>query len=323
MQYTTKLCIVGGGPAGLTAAIYAGRANLKPVLVSGGFEGGSMIPGGQLMITTEVENFPGFPDGIDGPDLMVRMMEQAHKFNITEIQEFATGFVFNHSNGSSDSRTRHQITLANGDTILCEAVILAMGAQAKWLKAPNEEVYMNRGISACATCDGPLPMFRDKVILVIGGGDSAMEEATFLTKFGSKVYIVVRRDVLRASKIMLDRVLANPKIEILYNRSIKQYHGTDGTLTGVTLQSTVSDNNWDIECAGVFMAIGHDPCTKHLSDTGIKMDPEGYLEVHDHVYTNIPGVYAAGDIHDIHFKQAITAAGFGCMAAIAAERGLN
>lgn len=322
MQHSTRLCIIGGGPAGLTSAIYAGRANLKPILVSGGFEGGSMIPGGQLMITTEVENFPGFPEGIAGPDLMVKMMEQAHRFNILEIQEFATGYHFNHST-NDNSKHLHQVTLANGDTILCEAVILAMGAQARWLKAPDEEVYINRGISACATCDGPLPMFYDKVILVIGGGDSAMEEATFLTKFASKVYIIVRRNVLRASHIMLDRALSNPKIEILYNRTVKQYHGDGQALTGVTLESTVGYETREIECAGVFMAIGHDPCTKHVQGTGIKMDLEGYLEVHDHVYTNIPGVYAAGDIHDTHFKQAITAAGFGCMAAIAAERGLG
>lgn len=320
-QYQTQLCIVGGGPAGLTAAIYAGRAILKPVLVTGGFEGGSMIPGGQLMITTEVENYPGFPEGISGPDLMMKMQEQARHFNITEINEFAIEFSL--TNG------KHLISLANGDQVYANAVILAMGAQAKWLRAPGEAFYTNRGVSACATCDGPLPMFKDQSILVVGGGDTAMEEAMFLSKFGSKIYIIVRRDVLRASKIMVDRVQSNPKIEILYNLAVQEYHGDGNHLTSVDLVSTLplGDNESSVtrsmQCAGVFLAIGHDPCTQALKTTDLQMNGEGYIVVHDHIYTNLPGVFAAGDIHDTHFKQAITAAGFGCMAAIAAERWLS
>ena len=318
----TKLAIVGGGPAGLTAAIYAGRANLKPILISGGFEGGSMIPGGQLMITTEVENFPGFPEGISGPELMARMQQQAAKFGADEIQEFATKFEFV-NNGP------HTITLADGQIVIAKAVILAMGAQAKWLGAKDEAKYINNGISACATCDGPLPMFRDKPIFVVGGGDSAVEEATFLTKFASRVYLVVRRDVLRASKIMQARTAAEPKLEILWNSVIDEYHGDEkGMLESVTIRSTLPGDGDDdrvrkMPATGVFMAIGHSPCTKHLIGTGIKLDQTGYVVPHDLIGTNIPGVFTAGDIHDTHFRQAVSAAGFGCMASIAAERWLE
>jgi thioredoxin reductase (NADPH) len=310
----SKLAIIGGGPAGLTAAIYAGRAGLNPILVSGGFEGGSMIPGGQLMITTDVENFPGFPDGIEGPELMDRMQRQALKFGAKEIQEFAISFNLKPSGP-------HEITLSDGSKIIADAIILAMGAQAKWLNAKDESKYINRGISACATCDGPLEMFRDQVVCVVGGGDSAVEEANFLTRFASKVYMIVRRDTLRASEIMATRAKENPKICILWNSSIVEYMGdSNGDLSGVVLRS--NDVDMALPCKGVFMAIGHSPCTNCLKDSMLEMDEVGYLKTRDLVHTNIEGVFTAGDIHDNVYRQAISAAGFGCMASIAAERWL-
>eukprot|EP01013_Petalomonas_cantuscygni_P002059 TRINITY_DN12076_c0_g1_i1.p1 TRINITY_DN12076_c0_g1~~TRINITY_DN12076_c0_g1_i1.p1 ORF type:complete len:456 (-),score=107.54 TRINITY_DN12076_c0_g1_i1:161-1387(-) len=380
--HRTRCIIIGGGPAGLTAAIYTGRANLRPVVAHGGFEGGSMIPGGQLMITTEVENFPGFPEGVSGPDLMERMQKQAANFNIHELYQFATKFIFNttqalssgsspgvlpaptpaqattavdtatatqtmtataegasppatsavegsaESHGAQGIHTKiapHRVELDGGRIVVdADAVILAMGAQARWLGAENEEKYVNKGISACATCDGPLPMFRGKTIMVVGGGDSAVEEATFLTKFASHVYMVVRRDQLRASKAMQDRAFANSKLTILWNTAITAYHGgADGNLAGVDIENTSTKEKSKMECTGVFMAIGHDPCTKSLRSSGLNLDPAGYIAVRDNVWTSIPGVFSAGDIHDTHYRQAITAAGLGCMAAIAAERWLE
>jgi len=310
-----QLLIVGGGPAGLTAGIYAGRANLEPIIAVGGFHGGSMVPGGQLMITTEVENYPGFPDGISGPDLMARFQEQAKHFGGIIVEEFATEFKLKPGGP-------HMVKVGS-QWYETEAIILAMGAQARWLGAPDEQLFINKGISACATCDGPLPVYRNKHILVVGGGDSAMEEATFLAKFAAKVSIVVRRDQLRASKIMQDRALSNPKIEVLWNTLITGYYGDDDFLKGVHLVNTQSGEKTSLDVGGVFMAIGHEPCTVPVKDSGLKLDESNYVSVHDHIFTNIDGVFAAGDIHDIHFKQAVSAAGFGCMSAIAAERWLE
>jgi len=311
-----RVLIVGGGPAGLTAAIYAGRANLNPVIAVGGFERG-LYPGGQLMITTEVENFPGFPEGIQGPELIEKMNEQAKRFNVTFVEEFAKDFEF---------KPGGPHTCKLGDvTYEADSIILAMGAQARWLGAPGEDKWMNKGISACATCDGPLPCFRGKRLLVVGGGDSAMEEASFLTKFASKVSIVHRRDALRASKIMQERVLKHPKIEVLWNSVIVGYKG-ETSLTSVTIQDTKTGETRDIEVGGVFMAIGHDPCVKYLKDhkgAQVEMESTGYIKVHDHIRTSVEGVFTCGDVHDSHFKQAISAAGFGCMAAIACERWLE
>lgn len=314
MILTTRVLIIGGGPAGLTAAIYAARANLEPIVAIGGFVGGSSIPGGQLMITTDVENFPGFPEGIMGPDLMDRMRQQAERFGAKIIEEFAEDFSF-------QEKGPHRVKVGD-QIIVADAVVLAMGAQAKWLGAEGEEKFVNNGISACATCDGPLPMFRDKRILVIGGGDSACEEAVFLTKFASEVVIVVRKDQLRASKIMAKRVLEHDKIKMQWNSNIVGYYGNDkGLLKGVKLK--VKGDEVCLDCAGVFMAIGHEPNTKAILKTGIELDQTGYIVARDGICTNIEGVFTAGDVHDQHYRQAVSAAGFGCMAAIACERWLN
>eukprot|EP01120_Amphizonella_sp_Union-15-10_P011638 TRINITY_DN4991_c0_g1_i4.p1 TRINITY_DN4991_c0_g1~~TRINITY_DN4991_c0_g1_i4.p1 ORF type:complete len:330 (+),score=76.17 TRINITY_DN4991_c0_g1_i4:68-1057(+) len=310
---TTELIIVGSGPAGLTAAIYAGRANLKPIVAAGGITPQS-IPGGQLMITTEVENYPGFPDGIDGPELMERFKAQALKFGAIIIEEFATDFRFR-PGGPHDVKIGSEWYSAS-------AVILANGAAARWLDLPEESKFRNNGISACATCDGPLPLFRNKEIYVIGGGDSAVEESTFLTRFARKVFMLVRTNKMRASKIMQKRALENPKIEILYNTTIDSYIG-DTRLTGLVLRDTATGAKREVSADGLFMAIGHVPLTFHLKDSGVNLDDQGYIKVHDHIYTNIDGVFAAGDVHDTHFRQAVSAAGFGCMAAIAAERWLE
>jgi thioredoxin reductase (NADPH) len=313
----TKLLIVGSGPAGLTAAIYAGRAGLQPIVAAGALEKNN-YPGGQLMITTEVENYPGFPDGITGPELMERLFEQARKFDITILDDNATDFKF-HVAGSGS----HVVRV--GDVIVhANAIILANGARAKWLGAPGEKLWINRGISACATCDGPLPAFRNKPIYVVGGGDSACEEALFLTRFASRVYMIHRRDTLRASKIMASRVLNHSKITILWNTIIMEYMGDSETgLTGIKLYKHGESTDWYVPAAAVFMAIGHEPNTTTLQGSGLELDTEGYIQVRDNVYTNIRGVFAAGDVHDTIYRQAITAAGFGCMAAITAERWLE
>lgn len=309
----TRVIIIGSGPAGLTAAIYAGRAGLNPIVAAGDITPKS-IPGGQLMITTEVENYPGFPDGIQGPELMERFKMQAIKFGAQIIEEYATEFKFKEGGP-------HEVKI--GDVwYLTHCVILANGAAAKWLGLEGEDKLRNNGISACATCDGPLPIFRNKEIYVIGGGDSAVEEATFLSKFAKKVYMLVRGDKMRASKIMQNRALNNAKIEIMFNTTIQSYIGED-RLEGLVLQNTVDGTTKKVDTGGLFMAIGHEPLTEHLNNTGIQLDNNGYIKVKEHVYTNIEGVFAAGDVHDTHFKQAITAAGFGCMAAITAERWLE
>jgi len=308
-----RVIIVGAGPAGLTAAIYSGRAGLAPVVAAGSVESG-MQPGGQLMITTEVENYPGFPDGVEGPELMDKFMEQARRFGAQIIEEFATDFQF-----KPGGPQRCKI---GGVQYECDAIILANGAAARWLNAPGEEKYRNRGISACATCDGPLPIFKGQQIYVLGGGDSACEEALFLTRFATKVYLVHRRDQLRASKIMVKRVLEHPKIEVLWNTIIDGYEG-EQRLERICLKNALTGEPRKVAAAGLFMAIGHVPLTKGLERSGIDLDEEGYIKVQRSVFTNIDGVFAAGDVHDTVFRQAVTAAGFGCQAAIAAERWLE
>ena len=309
MAIEHKVIIVGAGPAGLTAAIYTGRANLNPLIAAGEVQATEM-PGGQLMITTEVENYPGFPEGIQGPELMEKFMEQARKFGATIVEEYATEF---------ELPQKGPFKVKVGDTWHeTEAVIFATGASARWLNAPNELKYRNNGISACATCDGPLPVFRNKHIFVVGGGDSAIEEALFLTRFASQVSVIHRRDELRASKIMQKRALEHPKIDIRWNTVIDGYKG-EKFLEKLVLKDVKTNNITEEEIGGLFMAIGHQPNTKYLENIGLELE-NGYVKVHDHILTNIEGVFAAGDVHDTHYRQAITAAGFGAMAAIAAER---
>lgn len=305
-----KVIIVGGGPAGLTAAIYAGRANLNPLVAAGETMPGAM-PGGQLMITTEVENFPGFPDGVEGPDLIELMQKQAKKFGATIVEQWANEFEL-----PSGGPFRVKVGQQWYET---SAVILANGAAAKWLGAPDEQRFINHGISACATCDGPLPVFRNKHLFVIGGGDSAIEEATFLTRFASKVTIIHRREELRASKIMQQRAKDNPKIEFAYNTVITGYEG-EKSLAAIHVKNLISGVEQSWPASGLFMAIGHTPLTTHLRNAGVELDSSGYVIAKNHVETNVEGVFTAGDVHDTHFRQAISAAGFGCMAAIAAER---
>lgn len=308
-----QLVIVGSGPAGLTAAIYAARAGLAPVVAAGAVQG-SAIPGGQLMITTEVENYPGFPEGISGPELMHRFFEQAKKFGAEVIEEWATDFQF-------VSGGPHKLNIG-GQPFEAEAVILSNGASARWMGLPNEEKFINHGISACATCDGPLPIFRNKEIYVVGGGDSACEEAMFLTRFASTVFLVHRRDHLRASKIMAKRTIEHPKIKVLWNSKIVEYKG-DEKLEGLVLENVVDGTRTEVSCTGLFMAIGHEPNTASLKKSAIELDDQNYVKVHNHVYTNIDGVFASGDNHDTVFRQAVTASGFGCMSAIACERWLE
>jgi thioredoxin reductase (NADPH) len=309
MAIEHKVIIIGAGPAGLTAAIYTGRANLNPLVAAGEVQATEM-PGGQLMITTEVENYPGFPEGIQGPELMEKFMDQAKKFGATIIEEYATEF---------DLPPKGPFKVKIGVTWHeTEAVIIATGATAKWLNAPNEQKFRNNGISACATCDGPLPVFRNKHIFVVGGGDSAIEEALFLTRFASKVTIIHRREELRASKIMQKRALENPKIDFRWNSVIEEYKG-ERFLEKIVLKNIKTNEISEEETGGLFMAIGHQPNTKYFQNVGLDLD-NGFIQVKNHVFTNIEGVFAAGDVHDTHYRQAISAAGFGAMAAISAER---
>jgi thioredoxin reductase (NADPH) len=301
----SKVIILGSGPAGLTAAVYTARANLKPLLIHG------PLPGGQLTTTTEVENFPGFEHGIMGPDLMLNMEKQAKRFG-TEIK---TDVILETSLKNRPFSLKGQ----SGTEYTCDVLIIATGASAKYLNIPGEKELMGYGVSTCATCDGAF--FREKDIVVIGGGDSACEEASFLTRFGKKVYLIHRRDELRASKIMQDRVRANPKLELVLSKIPVDIQGTkQGGVTGLTLKDAKTGENTLFKCDAVFLGIGHTPNTS-LFKGQIDMDENGYLITKPNsTYTNVPGVFACGDVQDHVFRQAITAAGSGCMSAIEAER---
>ena len=309
-----QVIIVGGGPAGLTAAIYCGRAGLKPVLFAGGVEG-SLMPGGQLMTTSEVENFPGFPDGgISGPDLMDRMRTQAEQFETTIIEKWVIQV--------DVSKKPFIVQVEGGDEYQSDALIVATGATAKWLNLENEYKFRNNGISACAVCDGPLRIYRNKHIFVVGGGDTAMEEASFLTKFASKVTIIHRRDTLRASKAMQERVFKDPKIDFMWDSVVTGYEGDD-FLTGLQIKNVKTNETKSYEAGALFMGIGHQPMTKFITESGekcrIDLDDTGYVRTSGDVHTNVKGVFACGDVHDTYYRQAITAAGFGCMAAMETE----
>ncbi len=306
MPQHEKLVIVGSGPAGYTAALYAARANLTPLL----FEG--MQPGGQLTITTDVENYPGFADGVMGPELMERMKAQAGRFGT----RFVAGEVTR-----VDLSTRPFQLWSEGESYTADAVIVATGASAKWLGIPSEKAYQGKGVSACATCDGFF--FRGVDVAVVGGGDTAIEEATFLTKYANKVYLVHRRAELRASKVMQDRARKNPKIEFVWNAAVDEVLGDGKALTGLRLKSTKDGSTWDLGVQGFFLAIGHEPNTGVFKGQ-LDMNEVGYLNVQaPSTRTSREGVFAAGDVADPNYRQAVTAAGSGCAAAIDAERWLG
>jgi thioredoxin reductase (NADPH) len=304
MSEVRKAIVIGSGPAGLTAALYLARANLAPVV----FEG--QQPGGQLTITSEVENFPGFVDGIQGPELMDIIRKQAQRFGAESVYRTVTAVDF----GSSPFK----VTLDNGDVVEGHSVVVSTGSSAKWLGLEGETRLQGKGVSACATCDGFF--FRDEEVVVVGGGDTAMEEALYLTKFASKVTVVHRRDELRASKVMQDRAMANEKIEFRWNSVITELLGEDG-VTGIKVKDVNTDEEAEIPATGYFAAIGHTPNTS-IFEGILDMEDTGYLKTHDDVCTNVEGVYACGDVQDHTYRQAITAAGSGCMAAIRAERWL-
>jgi len=311
---TEDVIIIGSGPAGWTAAIYAARANLRPLVLEG-MGGAEMIPGGQLMFTTEVENYPGFPEGVDGQDLMRRMKEQAERFGTRVIQDDVVEVDF-------QAHPKKLVTSYSGE-FLARAVIVATGARANWLGLPNETrlARSGGGVSACAVCDGALPAFRDKPLVVVGGGDSAMTEAEHLAKYGSEVIVVHRRGQLRASRMLADRVLANPKVRVEWNAVVDDILGQD-FVTGVRLRDTVTKEVRTLECNGVFMAIGHTPNTAFLRDA-VPLKPDGYMVVEPgSTRTAVPGVFGAGDVMDDVYRQAVTAAGTGCMAALEAEQWL-
>ena len=299
-----RVIIIGSGPAGLTAAIYAARANLRPLVLAGG------MYGGQLMLTTEVENYPGFPDGIMGPDLMIKFREQAERFGARIENVDAT---------SVDFSRRPLIVRVGEVTHETMSVVVATGASARWLGIPGEERLRGRGVSTCATCDGAF--FRGKHIVVVGGGDSAMEEALFLTRFGHKVTVIHRRDHLRASKIMADRALAHEKIEFIWNTVVESAIG-EHKLEALELRNIVDGSRFEFSADALFIAIGHDPNTAIFLGQ-LDLDKAGYIESPDGVSTNVEGVFVAGDVYDIRYKQAVTAAGLGCRAAMDAEKYLE
>jgi len=329
-----KIVIIGSGPAGWTAAVYAARANLDPVVFPGRSSGKDLVPGGQLMLTTDVENYPGFPDGVMGPDMMQKFFDQAARFGtrvvtdegLVAATDVAGGLYTPFQDVAKLDLSSRPFTVEGDDglTLRAHAVVIATGAKANWLGLENELrlAQAGGGVSACAVCDGALPIFRDKELAVVGGGDSAVEEATYLTKFASKVYMIHRRDKLRASRIMAERALNNPKIEILWNSQVSDVLGTD-RISGLKIRDTQSDVERELAVGGLFLAIGHTPITGFL-DGQLKTDEAGYIELADpgRTYTSVEGVFAAGDVTDQVYRQAVTAAGMGCKAAIDAERWL-
>jgi len=308
MAHTERVIIIGSGPAGHTAAIYTARANLHPVMFEGFVAGG--IPGGQLMTTTEVENYPGFPEGIQGPALMEAFRKQSLRFDARLLTEDVTKV----------DLSRRPLTVASASRELkAHALIIATGATAKRLNLPGEPRLWNKGISACAVCDGALPVFRGKALAVVGGGDSAAEESLFLTKFASKVHLIHRRDTLRASQIMQQRVLKHPKIQALWNTIVLDVLGDD-VVSGLRLQDVITKQERELPCGGLFYAIGFTPNTSLFAGQ-LDTDPEGYLVTQPgSTRTSVSGVFACGDVQDKRYRQAITAAGSGCMAALECER---
>jgi thioredoxin reductase (NADPH) len=301
-----KLLIIGSGPAGYTAAIYAARAMLEPVLIQG------MQPGGQLTITTDVENYPGFADVIQGPWLMEQMQKQA--------EHVGTRIVYDHVNQVDLDQRPFRVHLDSGDSYLADALIVATGAQARWLDLPSEQKFKGYGVSACATCDGFF--YKNKEVIVIGGGNTAVEEALFLTNFASKVTIVHRRDHFRAEKILQDRLFKNPKVEVVWDSALEDVHGDENPLKvrKARLKNVKSGAITERAIDGIFIAIGHSPATE-LFVGKLKMKPSGYIATAPHsTATSVPGVFAAGDVTDDIYRQAVTAAGQGCMAALEAER---
>jgi thioredoxin reductase (NADPH) len=310
------LVIIGSGPAAWTAAVYAARANLDPVVYEGEISR-EMVPGGQLMFTTDIENFPGFPEALGGIELMERMRAQAERFGTRIVTENIAAVDF--------TQYPFVLTASGGARVIAKSVIIATGARANWLGLPSEErlARTGGGVSSCAVCDGALPAFRNQRLVVVGGGDSAMEEALYLTKFASEVVIVHRRDAFRASRVMVDRVLADPKIRVEWNAQVQEVLGDD-FITGVRLVDTISGETREVSCGGMFVAIGHTPNTAFLGGH-VATHENGYIVTPDGWRTNtsVAGVFAAGDVMDSYYRQAVTAAGTGCMAALEAERWLG
>ncbi|QNN23709.1 thioredoxin-disulfide reductase [Planctomycetales bacterium ZRK34] len=333
-QNTEKVVIIGSGPAGWTAAIYAARAELNPLVFAGRAAGKDLMPGGQLMLTTDVENYPGYPEGVTGPDMMMDFFKQAMRFGTRVVtddgaktgEQVSGGLFTPFQNVAKVDLSKRPFHIVGDAGYECdaEAVIIATGAKANWLGLDNEQrlAQSGGGVSACAVCDGALPMFRDQPLGVVGGGDTAVEEASYLAKFASKVHMFVRRDVLRASKIMQERAINNPKIEIHWHTEVLDVLGED-KITGVRLINNQTKEERDFELGGLFMAIGHTPITGFLEGQ-LDMDETGYLTLVDggRSMTKIEGVFAAGDVADHVYRQAVTAAGMGCRAAIDAERWL-
>jgi len=332
---TENVVIIGSGPAGWTAAIYAARANLDPLLFPGKAASKDMMPGGQLMLTTDVENYPGFPDGIVGPELMQQFMQQAMNAGARVVasdgikggEEVISGLFTPFQGVASVDLSKRPFHVTGDGGYECDAqtVIIATGAKANWLGLDNEQrlAQSGGGVSACAVCDGALPMFRDRELAVVGGGDSAIEEATYLSRFASKVYVIHRRDELRASKVMQQRAFDNDKIEILWNKIVIDVLGDD-VISGVRLKDTKTGEESDLPLVGLFMALGHTPITEFLNGQ-VETDAKGYIKLTDQyrTTTSVEGVFAAGDVADSVYRQAVTAAGMGCKAALDAERWLT
>ena len=296
--------IIGSGPAGYTAAVYTSRAKLSTLIISG------TLPGGQLMTTSEVENYPGFPNGIFGPELMMNMRQQSERFGANIVDDEVI---------KVDFKKRPFMIATHSETYIAEAVIVCTGASPRKLGIPAEQQFSGRGVSYCATCDGPF--FKGEDIVVVGGGDTALEEATFLTKFGKSVKIVHRREFLRASKILQEKAMENPKIEFMWNNVVSDIKG-DKKIATVMVKNIASGKETTLEVGGLFVAIGHEPNTSIFKGQ-LELDDKGYMVLKNHTKTSVEGVFAAGDVHDHRYRQAVTAAGFGCMAAIDVERWLS